>query len=78
MATGRIIVAFGSSEQWSVVGEETALRAQYEALWNLLQEVDGVRDRFIELTGFRDLADRKPEQFIVRVDSIKAVSFQET
>ncbi|KKN54690.1 hypothetical protein LCGC14_0589590 [marine sediment metagenome] len=78
MATARIIIAFDSSQQWSVAGEETAIREQYEALRGVLQEVDGVHPRFFELTGFRDLADRKPEQFIVRVEDIKAVDLQET
>lgn len=78
MATARIIVAFGSSTQWSLAGEETSIRAQYQALRDVLQEVDGVHARFFELTGIRDLADRKAEQFFVRIEDITAVDLQET
>lgn len=78
MATARLVISFGSAEQWSLAGEETALRAQYAALQIVLQEVDGIHPRFFELTGFRDTADRKSEQFIVRVEDIKAVDLQET
>lgn len=78
MATSRLIVAFGTSEQWSIAGEQTTLRDQYTVLRDMLQEVDGVHPRFFELTGFRDLGDRNAEQFIVRLEDIKGVDLQET
>lgn len=79
MAMSRIVVSFGSSEQWDITGEEGSMREQYDELKALLHlQVDGVHARFFELTGFRNSADRKSEQFIVRVEDIKGVDIQET
>lgn len=78
MATARLVVAFGASETWDITGDSQSMQDQYDSLAEILQAVDGVHDRFFELIGFRNSADRKPERFLVRVEDIKGVDFQET
>lgn len=78
MAMARLIVSFSGQEQWDITGDHESMREQYGALRTVLQAVDGIHDRFFELTGFRNLADRKAEQFLIRVEDIKAVDIQET
>lgn len=77
MAIGRLLVSFGANEAWDITGEAELVCEQYDELVAVLQAVDGVHDRFFELVGFRNLADRKPERFVIRVDDIKGVDFQE-
>ena len=77
MAMARIVVSFGASEQWSLSGEEQAIRDQYQTLLGILGSTDGTFTKFFEFTGVQERADRRPEQFAVRVEDIKAVTFQE-
>ncbi|KKM98966.1 hypothetical protein LCGC14_1152690 [marine sediment metagenome] len=78
MAMARIVVSFGASEQWSLGGEEEVIREQYRTIKDILDTtVDGVGTKFFEFIGCQERVDRKPEQFMVRVEDIKAVSFQE-
>lgn len=78
MGMARIVVSFGASEQWSLAGEEENVREQYRAIKGALDTaVDGVGAKFFELLGCQERVDRKPEQFMVRIEDIKGVSFQE-
>lgn len=77
MATSRLLVSFGANEAWDITGDEESVREQYDELKAVLGAVDGIHSRFFELTGFRNLADRKAERFIVRLDDVKAVDIQE-
>lgn len=78
MSTARLVVAFGGQEQWDITGDSDSMSVQYRELKEILQAVDGIHDRFFELTGFRNQADRNLEMFIVRVEDIRGVDFQET
>lgn len=78
MSTARLVVAFGGQEQWDITGDRESMLEQYRELSDILQAVDGVHDKFFELTGFRNQADRKPERFIARVEDIRGVDLQET
>ena len=78
MAMSRIVVSFGSSEQWDITGEHGDMWDQYAKLKRVVQAIDGTGERFFELTGFRNLADRKAEAFVIRVEDIKGVDIQET
>lgn len=78
MSTARLLVSFGGDVGWDITGDEESMRDQYNRLVAVLQSIDGVHDRFFELTGFLNRADRKAESFVVRVDEIKAVDIQET
>jgi hypothetical protein len=78
MAMSRIVVAFGGSEQWDITGERDDMWSRYADLRDVLQQVDGIHPPFYELDGFRNLADRKNESFIVRLADIKGVDIQET
>ncbi len=74
----RLVVSFGGQEQWDITGDEESMQEQYNELKGILQAVDGVHDRFFELTGFRNSADRKAESFLVCVEEIKGLDIQET
>ncbi len=78
MSMSRLVVSFGANEQWDITGDEESMQEQYGQLKAVLQSVDGTHDRFFELSGFRNLADRKSEQFLVRVEDIKGVDIQES
>ncbi len=77
MAMARIVVTFGASEQWSLAGEEQAIREQYQNIKEAVGSIEGIQPRFFEIVGCQERVDRKPEQFLVRVEDIKGVSFQE-
>lgn len=74
---GRILVSFGGNEAWDITGDEVSMREQYEAFKERLVMVDGTASPFFRLHGFRNLADRKSEEFVVRVEDVKGVDFQE-
>lgn len=78
MAMSRIVVSFGGSEQWDITGEKEAMHEQYRGLLAVLGLPGGVEHPFFELTGFRNLADRKAEQMVIRLDQINGVDIQET
>ncbi len=77
MSMSRLVVAFGANEQWDITGSEEDLHAQYTAIHEALEATDGTGKKFFEFIGLRNLADRNPEQMILRLDEIRGVDVQE-
>ena len=78
MALSRLLISFGASESWDIVGDDGEIAEQYRNIKEALEAPDdGTRQKFFEFVGMRNLADRVSETMLIRIENIKGVDLQE-